>query len=177
MSLHAIVAVFDHSKARLANRLVLLALADYAHDDGTNAFPSVDTLAGKAGVDRRTVQRALADLEAAGEIAKTGATRRGVTIWRLLLDGLRGDKLSPEGSSTRSSRRSGGNLPPQGDRTPPLDDTMPPPLDRWAAWSNANLDVANPEVLDYRLDELGIPTADRQALIAAHLTRRERRNR
>ena len=42
---------------------VLLALADNAHDDGTNCYPGVDYLAWKTGYDRRNVQRILRQLE------------------------------------------------------------------------------------------------------------------
>lgn len=175
MSLRAIVAVFEHSKSRLGDRLVLLALADYAHDTGANAYPSIDTLAEKALVDRRTVQRSLAELQRLGEVKQTGTTSRGTKIWQLTLPGLGGDKLPPEGSSTGSSTRSGGRMPPRGDKLPPLDDNVPPPLDRWRAWSNANRDVTNPEVLDYILDGYTIPAGDRHELIAAHLERRSKR--
>jgi hypothetical protein len=92
-------AVWRHTSTRLAGRLVLLALADYAHDDGSNAFPSVDSLARKAGVSTRQVQRALRDIEAAGEIERQGTHASGTTIWRITLPGLgvtnrRGDNLS-----------------------------------------------------------------------------------
>jgi hypothetical protein len=109
LSLRAILAVLELSEARLANRLVLIALADYAHDDGTNAFPSVPTLARKARVDDRTVQRALRELEEAGELEQAGRTRSGVTIWRLKPGG---GNLSPEGLGNGSVLGSGGNLPP-----------------------------------------------------------------
>jgi hypothetical protein len=111
LSLRAILAVLELSEARLANRLVLIALADYAHDDGTNAFPSVPTIARKARVDERTVQRALRELEEAGDLEPTGKTRSGVTIWRLKPGG---GNLSPEGLSNGSLTGSGGNLSPAG---------------------------------------------------------------
>lgn len=119
MSLRAILAVLELSEARLAHRLVMVALADYAHDDGTNAFPSVPTIARKARVDERTVQRALRELEEAGELRATGKTRSGVAIWTLTPGG---DKLSPEGLGNGSVTGSGDNLPPLGrqDATPPV---------------------------------------------------------
>lgn len=173
MSLRAIVAVFEHSESRLGDRLVLLALADYAHDDGRNAYPAVDTLAAKARVDRRTVQRSLAALETAGEIEQTGVTPRGTKVWRITLDALGGDKLPPEGSSTRSSTRSGGTTPPPGVRTPP-ERAGAPPLERWGAWSNANPEVKNPETIDYVLAEFDVPEAQRAALASKHKRRRPR---
>jgi hypothetical protein len=47
---------------------VMLALADNAHDDGSNCYPGVDYLSWKTGYDRRTVQRILRDLETDGLI-------------------------------------------------------------------------------------------------------------
>lgn len=115
MSLRAIIAVFERSEARLAHRLVLLALADYAHDDGSNAHPSVKTLARKARVDERTVQRALADLVATGELVKTGQTKHGVSIWTLRPGG---DNLSPEGLLANGSLTGSGDILSPPDRQP-----------------------------------------------------------
>lgn len=54
---------------------VLLALADNAHDDGTNCYPGVDYLAWKTGYDRRSVQRILRELERDGLVVPvTGAS-------------------------------------------------------------------------------------------------------
>lgn len=58
--------LWDNSAARGTDLLVLLALADFADDDGTNAWPSIETLAKKCRQDRRTVQRTLVKLEDAG---------------------------------------------------------------------------------------------------------------
>ncbi|MGA5116869.1 helix-turn-helix domain-containing protein [Streptomyces pseudogriseolus] len=49
---------------------VLLVLADHANDDGTGAFPSVDTIAWKTRMGERTVQRHLRTLEKQGLIRK-----------------------------------------------------------------------------------------------------------
>lgn len=49
--------------------LVMLALADHAHDDGSKCYPGVRYLAWKTGRSERQVQRALRELEAAGLIA------------------------------------------------------------------------------------------------------------
>lgn len=48
--------------------LVLLAVADYAYDDGTNAWPSVKLLAEKSRMTERAVRFILARLEADGEL-------------------------------------------------------------------------------------------------------------
>lgn len=42
---------------------VLLVLADFADDDGTNAYPSVDRISWKTGYSERQVQRILRQLD------------------------------------------------------------------------------------------------------------------
>lgn len=61
-------------------RLVLLALADYAGDDG-KAYPSQATIAAKTVLGERSVRSALAELEQAGFIArqKRGSRAKGRT--------------------------------------------------------------------------------------------------
>jgi DNA-binding PadR family transcriptional regulator len=74
-------------------KVVLLGLANHAHPDGTEARPSVDRLAVYAHCDRRTVQRNLRQLEAAGWISVVEAGGRGgvegrkVTVYRLEMEG------------------------------------------------------------------------------------------
>lgn len=143
------LSVFERSEAELAARLVLLAMADHAHDDGSSAFAAVPTLARKARVSERTAQRALRRLEEACEIVATGKTSRGVTRYHLaVVQGLAlpsgiagGDNLSPEVLSIRKrlSDGSGDNLTPLGRRfdAPPvtsatLDGELHPLVpDRW----------------------------------------------
>lgn len=70
-----------HSSAKF----VLVALADYANEDG-EAYPSVHTLMAKTDQDRKTVLLNLQRLVAAGLILDTGR-RRGKTnqvkVWKL----------------------------------------------------------------------------------------------
>lgn len=77
--------VWSFSRAQKVHRLVLLALADNADEEQFYAWPSVATLASKANVSERTVQRALRDLEATGEI-------------RLVREGGRRQEEQPDGS-------------------------------------------------------------------------------
>lgn len=51
-------------------KLVLVCLADHAGKDGTNAFPSVPTIAELCGVDVRTVRRTISALERRGLIRR-----------------------------------------------------------------------------------------------------------
>lgn len=77
--------VWEHSQATLGARLVLLALADYAHDDGGGAYPSMDSLADKAKMTKRNVQLAMRRLEAMGEIVAEGYHVSGARQWRILV--------------------------------------------------------------------------------------------
>jgi hypothetical protein len=78
-------AVWEHSPQKEGSLLILLALADFAHDDGAGAFPSIKTLAHKARMSERNAQYCLRRLEAAGEIEKQGFHTSGATIWRVVL--------------------------------------------------------------------------------------------
>src|SRR5690349_1973307 len=51
-------------------RIVLLVLADFAHDDGTATWPSKRTIARRLGISERAVQRAIATLLSKGVIVK-----------------------------------------------------------------------------------------------------------
>lgn len=75
------------------NKIVLLGLANHAHPNGRNAFPSVPTLATYAFCSERTVQRCLRELETEGWIKQTGwfhidgrADRR-VAVYALAMTG------------------------------------------------------------------------------------------
>lgn len=69
MSIKVMNWVWDYSPARGTELLMMLAIADAASDDGTNAFPSVRTLARKTRLDGRTVQRIARRLAEGGHLA------------------------------------------------------------------------------------------------------------
>lgn len=91
-------AVWQHSKQSGGALVLLLAIADNAHDDGGGAYPSIDTLAKKARMTGRNVNILLKDLVGAGEIAiDPGAGPRGVNLYRVTLPDLATpEKFSPE---------------------------------------------------------------------------------
>lgn len=68
MSIQAVAWVLEHSDATLADRLVLIAIANHADGRGWNAYPAVPLIASEAKVDRATVFRALTTLEDSGEL-------------------------------------------------------------------------------------------------------------
>lgn len=84
MSLRVMSWVLDESPAKLGSRLVLLVLAEYAHDDGTKAFPSIDTMSRKALLSERGTRDCLRKLEADGLIVCTGATKYGTRIYTVI---------------------------------------------------------------------------------------------
>lgn len=62
MSVRAMTAVWEDSLSRGNHRLVLLAIADIAGDDGTGCIMRQEKIAQKAGISLRTLQRCVADL-------------------------------------------------------------------------------------------------------------------
>jgi hypothetical protein len=96
MSVRVMQAVWQHSKQSGGALVLLLAIADNAHDDGGGAYPSIDTLARKARMTGRNVNILLKALVADGEIAvDPGAGPHGVNVYRVLLPGL----VTPENIS------------------------------------------------------------------------------
>lgn len=68
MSIQAVAWVLEHSQAKLADRLVLIAIANHADARGVNAWPSLPKIAEEAGVHETTVWRSVKVLEELGEL-------------------------------------------------------------------------------------------------------------
>lgn len=89
MSVLVMNEAWEHSKQGGNALIVLLKLADNADDERRLAWPSVPHLAKKCRMSERTVQRALRELEAAGEISthrEGGRQRDGsykATVYRV----------------------------------------------------------------------------------------------
>lgn len=66
MSVEALAAVLHHSRAKGTAKVVAIGIAN--HDGDGGAWPSVNTLAIYANVDRSTVKRAIKSLVALGEV-------------------------------------------------------------------------------------------------------------
>ncbi|MDD5367486.1 MAG: helix-turn-helix domain-containing protein [Anaerolineaceae bacterium] len=95
--------VWEHSPTTGSHRLVLLAIADAANDEGI-AWPSISTLATKANLGRRYVIDILQELESQGAIHKTvrrvGPKNRS-NLYRVLTDipcqlGFQSEENEPE---------------------------------------------------------------------------------
>ncbi len=77
-------ALRDAPVTNRTDLLVLIAIADHAHDDGGGAYPSVGTLAGMARCSARSVETALTRLKASGVLAVE--ERAGKTsVYRVLI--------------------------------------------------------------------------------------------
>ena len=100
--------VWKHSKTNGNDRLLLLAIADVADDDGDNAWPSIATLADKATVSERTVQRRIQKLEELGCLTvHRGAGRHGTHRYRVRMDD--GAKKPPKAAKPRPDTTAGGD--------------------------------------------------------------------
>lgn len=87
MSVKVLNWVFQHSEATDGARLVLLALADHAQDDGDGAYPSVATIAAKTRMSERGVQYALRRLEAGRHIEAAGKSAFQTVVYRITMGG------------------------------------------------------------------------------------------
>ncbi len=68
MSVQAMSWVIENSQQKGSSFVVLLMIANHAHSDGTQAFPSYDTLAREARITHRQVTRIIPKLVASGEL-------------------------------------------------------------------------------------------------------------
>lgn len=89
MSLELLNAVFKADIKPSSMKFVLLAMSDYANEhDNNECFPSRQTIVDKTGLNLKTVQKYLLDLEELGYITDTGK-RKGRTqlikIWSINL--------------------------------------------------------------------------------------------
>jgi Helix-turn-helix domain len=94
----------ENSDERLGRRLVLLVLADHAKKDGTNAWPSIDTIAHEARLSRAQVIRCLNELKEANAITERGTSRSGTKVYDVVM----GSHIATGGgriSATEGGRR------------------------------------------------------------------------
>jgi hypothetical protein len=109
MSVHISSLVYRARLGGSSRKAVALKLADCAHDDGTNVYPSIARISLEAEVSPRTVQRVLRDFCSEGllvVVREGGKGPRDTTEYRFDLDQLvalapphrplnKGDKLTP----------------------------------------------------------------------------------
>jgi hypothetical protein len=73
-------AVWDRADISSTQKLVLLALADWANDDGL-CWPSIATIAAKSSLKERAVQMTIRSLEEAGFVRREEVVGRGNRYW------------------------------------------------------------------------------------------------
>jgi DNA-binding transcriptional MocR family regulator len=97
----------------MSEKFTLLALGNHCADDGSNAFPSVATIALHSGLSERTVKRALQALLDRGIIeVQAKATNRRPTTYAIT---FRGDTMTPqEGLGVTNRHARGDNGTPLG---------------------------------------------------------------
>ena len=108
MSFKAINWAFEQP-ARGVDKLVLLALANFANENTNRCWPSLDRLARMASTQRRTVTRSLTALEALGYIERTRSAGGNSRSTRYL---LRVDKQFQQGADVPDEQ--GADVPPTG---------------------------------------------------------------
>jgi DnaD/phage-associated family protein len=88
-------------------KYVAIIYADHAWEDGTHAYPAVETVAGVMGIDTRTVQRHLRKLEKIGMLISDGKGPRGTNKYRFpLVEGSDGSvRLALVGGGVVSPRQ------------------------------------------------------------------------
>lgn len=93
MSIKVMNRVWTHAEHGQTKLLVLLALADFADDDGL-CWPSQAILAKKARCSPRQVQRMLSELEASGDVKVTSRKDEGKSnLYRVMV----GQNVAPPG--------------------------------------------------------------------------------
>ena len=115
MSIQATNWVWNNSSHKGGPLLVLLAIADHAHDDGGGAYPSIDTLAFKSRLSTRQVKRVLHELVESGELViEPNAGPRGANLYTVTFE--RGeDKLSSLTGPNGEDEEGGDILSPPGE--------------------------------------------------------------
>ena len=86
MAYNLVQRVIEHSKARLASRLVAIAIASIDRDEGKGAYPSIETIAALARLSARAVRYAIEELVELGElVVEAGAGPMGTNVYRLTI--------------------------------------------------------------------------------------------
>lgn len=80
MSIKLMTAVWEREDLSSTQKLVLLALADWANDEGL-CWPSINRLAIKTSMAGRSVQRLIRDLEQMGFIRRIEVIGKGNQYW------------------------------------------------------------------------------------------------
>lgn len=159
MSVKAISAVWEHSTLTGTELLAMLAIADYAHDDGAGAWPSVPKLRQKMRLETdRGVQKVLRRCEAAGELViHTGKGPYGTNLYDIAPHVMRGEKRQGVNVETPPGER---RDTPTGERrdTPPVNGGTPNPSSYPSSYPSINTSDDDAPVLTPAISPAPKPT-------------------
>lgn len=102
--------VWRKSRHKGSALLMLLAIADFASDDGTGVWPSYETLAKKSRLSRRQAINIVQTLIDSGVISRCGRHAAGSNSYRINVGMIGSEKISPAGEQT-SEKISPANRP------------------------------------------------------------------
>lgn len=86
MSIHLMSLVWKVTFPSQTQKLLMLRMADFAHEDGSGVYPAIDTMASEIGGSRRQTQYAIKALESCDLIKRVtagGINGRKTNIWEI----------------------------------------------------------------------------------------------
>lgn len=116
MSIRIMSAVFEATDLTPTEKLVALAMADHASDDGRNVYPGYARLGLKTGCDKRTIQRTISALMDKGWIkVERKHTHTKPTIFAFVRGGgpVSPGGHVPTGGVVAQSPQGGGTVSPK----------------------------------------------------------------
>ena len=78
MSYKIVDKIIKSDQFSMTEKMVFIALASFANDDGKNAFPSYDSIAKRSGANKRTVMRTITSLIKKGALKKKTVTKNNI---------------------------------------------------------------------------------------------------
>src|SRR5262249_12462050 len=118
MSIKVMNQVWSRSRNKGSALLLLLAIADHAHDDGGGAYPRVSALARKTRMGIRSTQLLIQKIIPSGELeVELSGGPKGVNLYRVKIEALGGAKIA--GAKRLQGRKDCGvqNLHPGGEKS------------------------------------------------------------
>jgi DnaD/phage-associated family protein len=97
MSIRLMQLALEDLRLSAAETLLLVVMADFANDDGHGIFPSGNTIAKRARLSKRQVQRLVRDLQDRGYLHYQGQAPAGTNMWKMneQMFSVGGDMVSP----------------------------------------------------------------------------------
>jgi hypothetical protein len=116
VSVRLMGAIFDLDISA-PEKLVLLAMADHAQDDGTKCWPSISRIAEKSSTTPRGVQKIIRRLERAGFLKHIGRHPKGTNEYQIILARGEHGSVGEPGSGVNLETKRGERGSPESLRT------------------------------------------------------------